>query len=189
MTTDMKDTPIIDRKAIDRLKRLKRRRDFLQSRVDDGDANGRELSFDKGELSALVWAVEVIETTQALIKRETDKAKEITGETSDGYHTFNELYEYRLAYNAALFNEWALQGKYEVHKSKKHSDGDPCFDGTYFIVVAQLPTGQISNHYKLKYWDEFNLPERAKAAEYDGHTPKESLDRITQLKQQQGEGR
>lgn len=78
MTTDMKDTPIIDRKAIDRLKRLKRRRDFLQSRVDDGDANGRELSFDKGELSALVWAVEVIETTQALIKRNllTTKAKD-----------------------------------------------------------------------------------------------------------------
>lgn len=124
-----------------------------------------------------------------LIKRETDKAKQITGETSDGYHTFNELYEYRLAYNAALFNEWALQGKYEVHKSKKHSDGDPCFDGTYFIVVAQLPTGQISNHYKLKYWDEFNLPERAKAAEYDGHTPKEALDRLAQLKQQQGEGK
>ncbi len=74
MSSDMKDTPIIDRKAIDRLKRLKRRRDFLQSRVADGDVNGRELSFDKGELSALEWAVEVIETTQALIKRETDKA-------------------------------------------------------------------------------------------------------------------
>ena len=26
---------------------------------------------------------------------------------SDGYHTFKELYEYRLIYNAALFNEFA----------------------------------------------------------------------------------
>jgi len=142
------------------------------------------------QASILEWAQRQLKpAVRQLIKRETDKAKEITGETSDGYHTFNELYEYRLAYNAALFNEWALQGKYEVHKSKKHSDGDPCFDGTYFIVVAQLPTGQISNHYKLKYWDEFNLPERAKAAEYDGHTPKEALDRLAQLKQQQGEGK
>ena len=32
---------------------------------------------------------------------------EITGETSDGYHTFNGLYRFRLLYNAALFNEWA----------------------------------------------------------------------------------
>ena len=25
---------------------------------------------------------------------------------SDGYHTFDELYEFRKMYNAALFNEW-----------------------------------------------------------------------------------
>lgn len=31
------------------------------------------------------------------------------GEVSDGYHTFNELYEYRMLYNAALFNEFAKQ--------------------------------------------------------------------------------
>ena len=40
------------------------------------------------------------------------------GEVSDGYHTFNELYEYRLLYNAALFNELAKQGLYDVHKSR-----------------------------------------------------------------------
>ncbi len=32
---------------------------------------------------------------------------EIKGSLSDGYHTFNELYEFRKMYNAALFNEWA----------------------------------------------------------------------------------
>lgn len=35
----------------------------------------------------------------------------INGETSDGYHTFNELYEFRMIYNAALFNDWAEQKK------------------------------------------------------------------------------
>lgn len=30
---------------------------------------------------------------------------------SDGYHTFAELYHFRLLYNACLFNEWARQGK------------------------------------------------------------------------------
>ena len=35
---------------------------------------------------------------------------------SDGYHTFKELYEFRMVYNAALFNEWHKQNKYYVHK-------------------------------------------------------------------------
>lgn len=32
------------------------------------------------------------------------------GEISDGYHTFNELYRYRMLYNAAFFNELAYKG-------------------------------------------------------------------------------
>ena len=41
------------------------------------------------------------------------------GEISDGYHTFNELYRYRMLYNAAFFN---LLPKELVHKSKRHHD-------------------------------------------------------------------
>ena len=37
------------------------------------------------------------------------------GEVSDGFHTFDELYHYRMLYNAAFFN--SLEGKYDVHKS------------------------------------------------------------------------
>ena len=61
-----------------------------------------------------------------------DKTKLDMGEVSDGYHTFNELYEYRLLYNAAFFNELAKQNLYDVHKSKKHSDGEDCFGGGWF---------------------------------------------------------
>lgn len=95
----------------------------------------------------------------------------IDGNTSDGYHTFDELYEFRMLYNAALFNEWDSFGVFDVHKSKNHHDGEPCFDGKYFIVVASLPTGQISNHYSLEHWDLFKIEERNLAAEWDGHTP------------------
>jgi hypothetical protein len=102
--------------------------------------------------------------------------------TSDGYHTFKELYEFRKVYNAALFNEWAKINKYDVHKSKKHSDGEDCFGGGWFIVVAILPTGQISNHYELKDWDLFNLPVVDKAKyEWDGHSPQDVLERLKQL--------
>lgn len=94
----------------------------------------------------------------------------------------NELYEFRLIYNAHLFNEWAENGKYEVYKSKKHYDGEVCFDGDWFIVVAILPTGQITNHYNLKDWDLFKIPEYERVKhEYDGHTPYDVLKRLREM--------
>jgi hypothetical protein len=101
------------------------------------------------------------------------------GNISDGYHTFNELYEYRLLYNASMFNELAKQGLYDVHKSKRHSDGTiPFGDENWFIVQAELPTGQISNHYEMKDWNLFNVPEKEKANPYDGHTPQDVAKRL-----------
>lgn len=98
------------------------------------------------------------------------------GEISDGYHTFDELYYYRLLYNAAFFN--SINGKYNVHKSTKHSDGKECFGRGWFIVMASLPTGQISNHYEMKYWDLFRIPTFPKSFEWDGHTPQEAAERL-----------
>jgi hypothetical protein len=88
------------------------------------------------------------------------------GKISDGFHSFDELYHYRMLYNAAFFN--SLEGKYEVHKSYRHADGELCFGGGWFIVMAYLPTGQISNHYRIEDWNLFNIPERWKADEWDG---------------------
>lgn len=101
------------------------------------------------------------------------------GEVSDGYHTFNELYRYRMLYNAAFFNLLARSGQVEVCKSRRHSDGEKCFGSDdWFIVMAILPTGQVSNHYESKYWDLFDVSERETAFEYDGHTPNEASDRL-----------
>lgn len=68
-----------------------------------------------------------------------------------------------MLYNAAFFN--SLEGKYDVHKSYRH--GELCFGGGWFIVVANLPTGQVSNHYRAEEWNLFNVPERWKADEWD----------------------
>ena len=120
-------------------------------------------------------------------------------EISDGNHTFNELYEFRKMYNAALFNEWgkidqndiildfssSQQVKYNVHKSWLHNDGEVCFPNSehvWFIVSAMLPSGLISNHYKDKDWDLFKIPEVPKALyEYDGHTSKDVLERLSKI--------
>ncbi len=100
-------------------------------------------------------------------------------DTSDGYHTFAELYHYRMLYNALLFNEWARQGMYGVHKSLRHSDGELCFGGGWFVVSAQLPTGQVTNHYLIADdWYRFQVPIRNTAAEWDGHTPQDAAHRM-----------
>ena len=101
---------------------------------------------------------------------------------SDGYHTFKELYDYRMAYNALWVNEIhrsGNSGKYKLHKSLKHHDGELCFGGGWFIVSLELPTGQVSNHYEDKFWDLFNIPETEKSVlAFDGHTPEIALNRM-----------
>jgi hypothetical protein len=160
------------------------------------------------KLSSVEWLVEQLgnynEEVIFLYQSEIQEAKAIhkeettiTEDTSDGYHTFKELYEIRKAYNVALFNEWASQlivekkvggaiveslGKYNIHKSWKHHDGELCFGGGWFIVVAMLPTGQISNHYKSEDWDLFKIPEVEKALfPFDGHTTEDIIKRLIQL--------
>lgn len=104
--------------------------------------------------------------------------------TLNELHDINqELYEFRLVYNALLFNNWHKHGEIEVYKSHRHHDGEPCFDGEWFIVVAILPNGkQITNHYHNDYWDFFEIPEYDKVKdEYDGHTPKDVIRRLKGL--------
>ena len=99
---------------------------------------------------------------------------QLTEENEQLKKTNQELYDFRLILNALLFNEWAKNGKYEVYKSKRHHDGSipfPDDNEDWFIVVAILPSGQVTNHYHIKYWDYFKIPSYPKVKdEFDGHT-------------------
>lgn len=140
-------------------------------------AMAREAGF-KIENSAAIQAAEMFYKLATAKERQEPVA--IDGNTSDGYHTFNELYEFRKAYNIALFNEWSASGKCSVHKSWRHHDGELCFGGGWFIVVAVLPNGQISNHYEAKDWDLFQIQETEKALfEFDGHTGQDVIARLS----------
>ena len=44
--------------------------------------------------------------------------------------------------------------------------------------MAELPTGQISNHYEEQYWDLFKIPEKEKSNEWDGHTPQQAYKKM-----------
>lgn len=98
------------------------------------------------------------------------------GEVSDGYHTFNDLYDERRVLSAALFNMYSG----ECWKSRCHSDGKPCFDGGWFIVGINTPAGPYTYHYEDKYWDLFNVKVFDTAPEWDGHTEKDR-DRLLSI--------
>lgn len=126
--------------------------------------------------------MKTVEELQALMLELSYEERELL---TDAYHSFKELYEFRLIYNASLLNEWAAQNKFNVHKSKKHFDGVECFGGKYFIVMATLPTGQISNHYPLEDWDLFKCPEKETADHWDGHSSADVVERIKKYIQSQ----
>lgn len=146
----------------------------LKAEIDNLESFSCISEEEDGFYSAISRINGIIDSLQ---QEETDM-----GEVSDGYHTFNELYYYRMLYNAAFFN---LLPKEWVHKSKRHHTGEECFGGGWFIVMANLPTGQISNHYELKDWDLFKVPEKEFADEWDGHTPQEAAKRIYEYLQQE----
>lgn len=99
-------------------------------------------------------------------------------EAMDEHHTMEELYTYRMLYHAHAANEWYAHRTYPVIKSRLHSGGEPPFGGGWFVVVALLPGGQVSNHYKDEFWDLFDVPEDDMAPEWDEHTPAQAADRL-----------
>ena len=100
----------------------------------------------------------------------------VDGNTSDGYHTFNELYHHR----AVLFSVIVRNYPELSWKSKKHHTGD-MYNGM-FIVGIDTPFGQASYHYDIdQYWDMFDCKELEYAPEWDGHTPEQAIERIGKL--------
>lgn len=122
-------------------------------------------------------AAEVL-APHAFVPSRAARALADAGVLADDHHDVQELYDYRAAYNALLFNEWAAQGKYDVHKSWRHSDGEECFGGDWFIVCATTPHGLVSNHYPAKDWPLFRIPSRETPVDWDGHTPHRALSRL-----------
>lgn len=100
----------------------------------------------------------------------------IDGETSDGYHTFSELYHHR----AVLFSVIVATFGERAWKSKLHADGT-MYEGM-FIVGIETPDGQATYHYDVEpYWDLFRCKEVDCAPEWDGHTPEQAIERIGKL--------
>lgn len=115
------------------------------------------------------------DVVERLIKEHFELVEKIkTGELSDGYHTFNELYYHR----AVLFSVICNSHKDIAWKSKKHHDGT-MYNGM-FIVGIDTPQGQYSYHYDMNIWSMFDVKELEYAPKWDGHKPSD-IDRLLSL--------
>lgn len=108
------------------------------------------------------------------------RAAEKNGTASDGYHTFNELYDHRISLFIALCAEVdARTPTGYVWRSKKHSDGS-AIDGWFVMGIGTQPGDQITYHLPLSRWDETEWlgTECPMAPEFDGHTSADVLQRL-----------
>jgi len=104
------------------------------------------------------------------------RTQKITGSTSDGYHTFDELYRHR----GILFALICADHKEIAWKSKKHHDGT-MYDGM-FLCGIDTPYGQATYHMDLEpFWNMIKVRELETAPEWDGHTPDMALNRIAAM--------
>ena len=114
-----------------------------------------------------------LEKIQSMINDYKEASPEASvGELSDTYHTFNELYKHRTVLTAMICTMVPY-----AWKARKHEDGS-MFEGM-FICGFPTPSGMITYHYDMYDWDLFRIPEIPYAPHFDGHTPNDVLNRIT----------
>ncbi len=97
------------------------------------------------------------------------------GQVSDGYHTFDELYDHRCTLFLALMKQLPAISWY----SDKHHEGD-MFSG-WFIAGINLPTGVITYHLPMSLWAIVELTQARslpRAPRWDGHTAADVIKRV-----------
>ncbi len=99
------------------------------------------------------------------------------GDVSDGFHTFNALYEQRMILFAALVKAY----RDKAWKSYRHEDGELCFGGGWFIVGIDTPKGSYTYHYENKYWNMFDCVDLPIGKHWDGHTEADAETRLLSL--------
>lgn len=93
--------------------------------------------------------------------------------TSDGFHTFGELYQHRHALFAALASRLGT-----AWKSKQHEPGAACMFAGMFVAGATLTTGPVSYHLPDTLWDACPGEVLDHAPHWDGHTSRDVVDRL-----------
>lgn len=108
---------------------------------------------------------------------------------SDGYHTFDELYDHRITLYIALCRGYVnANGNSDCHgvplvwRSKLHHDGKG-YDGWFTLGIGTKNGKQISYHLPMERWDEVDFAQTHDKApyEFDGHSSADVLERLKAL--------
>lgn len=98
---------------------------------------------------------------------------------SDGYHTFDELYDHRIALFIALCR--SMNSDSEVWRSKLHADGSG-YENWFIMGIGKEKGRQISYHLPMIEWGATTFAETLdRAPEWDGHTPNDVINRLKSL--------
>lgn len=98
------------------------------------------------------------------------------GQVSDGYHTFDELYEHRILLMLALMASHPRQS----WMSKRHDDGT-LLEGWFLVGLELIATSPITYHVPERYWEmaaALGICMYETAPPFDGHTSAEVLQRL-----------
>ena len=100
-----------------------------------------------------------------------------TGQVSDGYHTFDELYAHRVR----LFSTLMRAHPDKSWWSFRHHDGS-AWDG-WIIAGIDTPAGTATYHLPVSEIDFFSedIRQLEKGKEWDGHTADDVLERLKSL--------
>lgn len=101
----------------------------------------------------------------------------VDDDTSDGFHTFHEMYEFRTKLFAVIVNS----NKDISWKSLSSSASDPDMSSFQFIVGIDTPEGCVMFHCDREDWDLFNCKEIPTAPAYNGYDPSIAVDRLSSL--------
>ncbi len=145
----------------------------------------RQFSFAEVDAPKETFGFMKIPAFSKLIRAEGDHL-----EVSDGYHTFDELYDHRITLYFSLchqlfrlrnFTEYFNDIWIPIWRSKLHSDGSE-FEGWFILGIYKEKGKQITYHLPIEKWEETNFAETLeKAPEWDGHTSGDVLERLKNL--------
>lgn len=145
--------------------------DFLADIIDSLWTRGSITAEEADEIFSLINS---LERDHRKMREALEKGVEVTGDTSDGYHTFNELYDHRMALWIALCKHYAGR----VWRSKKHSDGG-FIEGWFILGMNKEKGEQITYHLPMSRWNGCDFAETLETApDFDGHTSEDVLYRI-----------
>jgi hypothetical protein len=147
------------------------------------------------------WTVDFIMDSPAHIALSTeDENDDEVGKISDGFHTFNELYEQRNRIWIALcrINDRSIEQSIDFGaeqgnmpmasdtegkswRSKLHSDGSS-YDGWFLLGIGKEKGSQMTQHLPMSMWADTDFAETLeRGPEFDGHMPADVLKRLNDL--------